>query len=970
MIKNKSKKEDSNLKTKLLAVMLLLTMLLGVFGCGSSQSEETTTDDQTESTTDPGQTILPENLLTLVSDDIKDYAIVYPSAAKTNGAKVAAEAIRDFIAQKTGVTLELKSDASVAGEREILVGRTSRSVTIDVEREYNKLADGDYVVKVIDSAVCVFALKDQSIGDAASYFMNRALFLDEENDRLAIDRTLNVHYSTADAKAVAITQTTETELHFSLNPGAVNEVFCRLTYTGNGGWRIQTKTTASADFDDIGASQRLSLYLEEIPALNVEPITAVTNGNIITVTEAGGTKVELNTRKFSMDFYSKTGELSATVTGIASNASGSVISGSLLENEAIFGTGERFNSANQRGNTIEMYSYDIWSQARACYMVIPLLCSSRGSGIFINRYEYMNIDLGKKDDEVWSADIPSTPIDCYVFATDTIAEVLKGYSDLSGYATQPEEWTYGMLMCRFSSDLSRRWGWEITSPTLGRTEGVYDCIAKMEAYDLPWTGVLAEGWGPFNAGKHEELKELCDYVHSLGKKFLVYIRVGDPATRISGYNQKYLVTGTDELGTTITNLPFVSSGVINPDVGTASNVWPYLDITNPAAVEWYFNDFWPYLTQEIGVDGCKIDFCEVMPENYELNYYDESQTTAGSHHWYPTAFCVRFFEMLQEKADGGMNFSRGGGIGSQRAPYMWAGDQKRVYESLKYQLTSVLTSGLSGVPFMSYDMSGYHLGSYNSQEHYNNKKIQQESIVFLRGTQYTAFTLCMQTHGNVRRAYDFAEWERYYVKGTEVIMDYDNSGNVGGVNSKDQCFVIYQNRNIPVYKDAIGQYITLNNEKVYLEVVVDTSYSWVTDIYRAYTKLHEVLTPYITEYTAIACTEGMPVMRHLILHYQDDARVYNLEDEYMFGDAFLVAPILTDKTTRNIYLPEGKWKDLNTGEIYTVGKGGMDLTNYSAKITQLPVFYNMNTDSETAEQLLPAITEIFEYLGTIQATLD
>jgi hypothetical protein len=30
----------------------------------------------------------------------------------------------------------------------------------------------------------------------------------------------------------------------------------------------------------------------------------------------------------------------------------------------------------------------------------------------------------------------------------------------------------------------------------------------------------------------------------------------------------------------------------------------------------------------------------------------------------------------------------------------------------------------------------------------------------------------------------------------------------------------------------------------------------------------------------------------------------------------------------------------------------------------------MNTESETAEQLLPAITEIFEYLGTIQAKLD
>ena len=52
------------MKTKLLAALLLLTMLLGVFGCGASQNADTTVDDAGESTTDPGLTVLPENLLT------------------------------------------------------------------------------------------------------------------------------------------------------------------------------------------------------------------------------------------------------------------------------------------------------------------------------------------------------------------------------------------------------------------------------------------------------------------------------------------------------------------------------------------------------------------------------------------------------------------------------------------------------------------------------------------------------------------------------------------------------------------------------------------------------------------------------------------------------------------------------------------------------------------------------------------
>ncbi|MBQ9797248.1 MAG: glycoside hydrolase family 31 protein [Clostridia bacterium] len=955
------------MKRRILVLLLLLCMLVGTLSCGPAQNTDTTVGDG-EETTAPGALMPPENLLPLASAELTDYVIVYPAAAKTNGAKNAANMLQAFILEKTGVTLEVKSDVGAKSAHEILVGRTTRIETAEIEGEHT-FEDGEFTIRVIGEKLCVFAIDDQALSGAINYLTAKVLYINEEQKLVGIASDYKILQEATAQGSVAITETKEDEVLFSINPGAVDETFCRLTYTGKGGWRIQTKNSASEDFEDIGASQRLSVYLNEAPALNTEALTVTKSGNLTTVSEAGGSKVEINTRAFNMDFYTPSGKLASTVTRISSNVGGSEIRGALTPDEALFGTGERFNAANQRGKYIELYALDIWAKVEQCYMAIPLLSSSRGSGIFINRYEYMTLDLGKANEEEWVATIPETVMDCYIFATDKIAQVLDGYSALSGYAKQPEEWTYGMLMCRFSSDLSRRWGWEITNPKLGRNEGVYDCIAKMEQYDLPWTGVLAEGWGVYLENKHEELKELCDYVHSLGKKFLVWIRVGTIHDYMSGYNKGYLLSHTLPDGTNEVKFPDVSSTVVNPDLGTdvSSNV--YLDITDPDAVEWFFDEYWTYVTQEIGVDGVKIDFCEYVPETNPINYYDKSQPTAGSHHWYPTAFCARFFEMLDQKADGGMCFNRGGGIGSQRAAYMWAGDQLRNYDVLQQQLTAVLSSGLSGVPFMSYDMGGYHLGSYNYETYWKNHKIEQESVVFVRATQYTAFTLCMQTHGNVRRAYDFAEWKRYYINGTEVRLDYDASGAVPGVNCEDQCFTTYGGKNIPVYKDAIGLYINQNDQKVYLKEVVDTSYTWVTDVYRAYTKLHEVLTPYITEHTELACTEGMPVMRHLILQYQDDKNVYGIEDEYMFGDAFLVAPIVTDKTTRDIYLPEGEWLDLNTGEKITVGKEGKTLTGYTAKITQLPVFYNMNTESETAEQLLPAISEIFAYLATIQATL-
>jgi alpha-glucosidase (family GH31 glycosyl hydrolase) len=113
----------------------------------------------------------------------------------------------------------------------------------------------------------------------------------------------------------------------------------------------------------------------------------------------------------------------------------------------------------------------------------------------------------------------------------------------------------------------------------------------------------------------------------------------------------------------------------------------------------------------------------------------------------------------------------------------------------------------------------------------------------------------------------------------------------------------------------------------------------VTDIYRAYVKLHELLTPYITEHAEIASSTGMPLMRHMVLHWQDDERVYSINDQYMFGDAFLVAPVLTNAKSRNIYLPEGEWLDLNTGETITVGKEGKEIKDYAAGISVLPVSF-------------------------------
>jgi alpha-D-xyloside xylohydrolase len=227
----------------------------------------------------------------------------------------------------------------------------------------------------------------------------------------------------------------------------------------------------------------------------------------------------------------------------------------------------------------------------------------------------------------------------------------------------------------------------------------------------------------------------------------------------------------------------------------------------------------------------------------------------------------------------------------------------------------VLSSGLSGVPYMSYDMSGYQYGNETLY-----RRVDYESQVFIRGTQYSAFTVCIQTHGKVKRSYQFA-------KEFPVL---DAAGNE--------------------MKDANGN-------------VIKKDYTYITNIYRAYTKLHEHLTPYITELCEEASTTGMPVMRHMVLGWQDDPNVYKLEDQYMFGDAFLIAPILDPGTERTVYLPAGSWVDLNTGDTYELEEG--TTISVSANIAELPTFFNVNTESEIARELVDGIEEIYDYARTL-----
>ena len=92
-----------------------------------------------------------------------------------------------------------------------------------------------------------------------------------------------------------------------------------------------------------------------------------------------------------------------------------------------------------------------------------------------------------------------------------------------------------------------------------------------------------------------------------------------------------------------------------------------------------------------------------------------------------------------------------------------------------------------------------------------------------------------------------------------------------------------------------------------------------TKAFRESAELKYKLMPYVYA-QAKDCTEkGLPMVRALFVEFPDDPGAWLVEDEYMFGEQILVAPLMESGTSRTCYLPKGKWIDYQSGKVYEGG---------------------------------------------------
>ncbi|MCS6990795.1 MAG: glycoside hydrolase family 31 protein [Chitinophagales bacterium] len=105
------------------------------------------------------------------------------------------------------------------------------------------------------------------------------------------------------------------------------------------------------------------------------------------------------------------------------------------------------------------------------------------------------------------------------------------------------------------------------------------------------------------------------------------------------------------------------------------------------------------------------------------------------------------------------------------------------------------------------------------------------------------------------------------------------------------------------------------------EINAPTSEPWAFNesterIARSYALFRYRLMPYLYTSFYQAAQSGLPIQRSLALYYPFHPKVYeaSFQHQYFLGDALMVAPCVASQLFTQVFLPEGQWYDLHTGQ--------------------------------------------------------
>lgn len=549
---------------------------------------------------------------------------------------------------------------------------------------------------------------------------------------------------------------------------------------------------------------------------------------------------------------------------------------------AAYGFGEKFDRVNQKGHFVRACVREkCFYQGEYTYCSMPFFMTPDGFGVYVDTYVEVDFDFRTEGEITITFPVGSKGeiADVYLFE-GTLKEILSKFRKLTGMPRVFPKWVLGAWMS------SNRWRTQ---------EELEEQRLLTKQHNFPHNVIVAEPWSDLTT---HYLWNGSTVPHKEGDEFALLSETTfsepwkDPKKLIDALHD-------DGLRLLLWIVPIYAQG---DNMETRWNVEQCLSDNEYVKQhsECVLNaDGTPYEIPHTWCIGCMVpDFSDPVGKEHWFNRFrhlkeagiDGFKTDGGEfiheqtvrfadgstglegQNRYCEDYTRSFAEFVGEE---GIVFSRAGGQKSPTFTVLWAGDQESTWSEYRSILKAGLSAGLSGIHCWGFDIGGFS-GYLPTRE------------LYLRAVQTAALVPVMQWHSDPV---------------TNGRCDFSGAWKI---NDRSPW-------NMAAYH---------KDEKL-------------LDLLREQFFLHYNLLPYQYNLMLQAGESGIPAMRHLALEFPKDERTYEIEDEFMLGDALLVAPVLEDYvTSRKVYLPEGEWYDLFTAEKFEGGR------EYEISLTEAhcPVF--------------------------------
>lgn len=387
----------------------------------------------------------------------------------------------------------------------------------------------------------------------------------------------------------------------------------------------------------------------------------------------------------------------------------------LEKEEAIYGTGERYNAINQVGNKIQLWNLDTayhiadgdFSTKVESYNNVPFIHSTKGYSFFFNNSYCIDADFGVADAAKYTLEAQGPKFDFY-FWTKSPLENIASYTQLTGRAFVPPKWAFSY------------WAGAGSSIWRGSDNGKGEYISILQNFIKGYKKLgidlsVLYGEYPLTTDK---------VAYSMLKKDNITMLMWNPC--YLDYDKII-----DSIKVLDTEAPVVRSTLNSWRPSVLDKNTAFIDYTHENAKKFVISQYKQCV--DWGMRGLMVDMGEkINPDTI----FSNGMTGDEMHNLYAYYYAKTINEAFQEMRNGKEDFvlfERSGYAGSQAYAASFTGDQTSKIYGLKQQLNGGLSMSTSGFTIWGGDIGGYY-GTPTAD-------------TYIRWLEFSTFQPLMREHG-------------------------------------------------------------------------------------------------------------------------------------------------------------------------------------------------------------------------------